>query len=121
MPGVDATFSEGICGGGGGGGKGDEEFEDGGGVGGAVCVGIWMEAVFLWCWILSLYASLSSFMSRRPSLLGQSVSKSALVKPRPPDTHSLAFRSSFSLYLSKTRLDCWVARNRTSCTCAHLR
>jgi hypothetical protein len=35
-------------------------------------------------------------------------------------TYSLAFFSSFSLYLSKTRSDCWVAKNRISCTCAHL-
>ena len=37
-------------------------------------------------------------------------------------THSLAFRSSFSLYVSITRREggICVARNRTSCTCAHL-
>jgi hypothetical protein len=37
-------------------------------------------------------------------------------------THSFAFRSSFSLYVSSTRLPggICVARNRTSCTAAHL-
>jgi len=63
-------FDESVgCGGGGGGGKGDDDSDctgEGGGVGGTV--GISTDAFFRRSMILSLYASLSSFTSFRPSL-----------------------------------------------------
>lgn len=40
-----------------------------------------------------------------------------LLQVRP---HSFAFLSNFSLYFSRSLSLCWVAKNRTSWTCAHL-
>lgn len=48
MPGDEAAFSAGICGGGGGGGNGEDVFGDGGGVGGALGRGTLMEVFCLW-------------------------------------------------------------------------
>ena len=53
---------------GGGGGNGDETMGDSGGVGGEVGIGIDIADFFLMSWILSLYASFSSLISRSPSL-----------------------------------------------------
>lgn len=53
---------------GGGGGNGDEAVGNSGGVGGEVGIGICISDFFLMPWILSLYASFSSLISRRPSL-----------------------------------------------------
>lgn len=66
---VEDCFSEGIRGAGGGGGNGEEEVGDGGGVIGVAAVGIGMVAFFFRCWIFSLYASFSSLISLKPSLL----------------------------------------------------
>lgn len=70
-PGVDEeSFLVGTCGAGGGGGNGDEEVDSSGDAGDSVgvTVGIGTASFFLSSWILSLYASFNSLMSRRPSL-----------------------------------------------------
>lgn len=54
---------------GGGGGNGGEAIGDSGGVGGELGIGICIDDFFLKSWILSLYASFSSLISCRPSLL----------------------------------------------------
>lgn len=69
MPGgEDLISSVGNRGAGGGGGNGDDALGDSGGVGGMLAVGSGIAAFFFISWILSLYASFSSLISRRPSL-----------------------------------------------------
>lgn len=54
---------------------------DSGGVGGEVGIGIGIVDFFLTSWILSLYASFSSLISRRPSLFA-AISVSAIPTSR---------------------------------------
>lgn len=123
MPGVEeGAFSVRIRGGGGGGGKGDEEV--GGGVGGELAAGIGIEASFFRLSIFSLYTSRSSLTSRKPSLHNKKSTSDNLVGILAwpsSEPYSFAFLSNFSLYFSRILSVCWVAKNRTSWTCAHLR
>lgn len=87
MPGGVALISVvGNRGAGGGGGNGDEAMGDSGGVGGKVGIGICIADFFLMSWILSLYASFSSLISRRPSLF-RARSVSAIPKSKNSVCH----------------------------------
>lgn len=82
MPGGLALISSvGNRGAGGGGGNGDEATGDSGGFDGEFGIGIGIADFFLMSWILSLYASFNSLISRRPSLF-MACSVSAIFKCR---------------------------------------
>lgn len=108
------------CGTGGGGAIEEEVDWFKGGAGGGVTVGNFIAASLLRFSIFSLYASLSSLISLRPSLVIRiyvNMSKrdvEMVIIAFGGYSHSLAFLSSFSLYLSNILSGCCVARNRTS-------
>src|SRR5215469_4506412 len=77
-----------------------------------------MEAFFLRWSILSLYTSFNSLMSLNPSLFRKPVSTGYFCVGMV-GAYCFAFLSNFSLYFSIILSPDWVAKNRTSCTCAH--
>src|SRR5277367_3468228 len=104
MPrGVALISSVGNRGAGGGGGNGDEAIGDSGGFGGELRIGIDIADFFLMSWILSLYASFSSLISRRPSLF-MAGSVSAVSQCR-----DFGFRMKYMLTL-------WLSYQASLCT-----
>lgn len=98
MPeGLALISSVGNRGAGGGGGNGDEAMGDSGGVGGEVGIGIGIVDFFLTSWILSLYASFSSLISRRPSLFA-AISISAIPTSRNYVCHMKAMLTLLLFY-----------------------